>query len=443
MKVGHGLAPLEVPVGTALGGYADRGQLSTGTADPLQVHAITVQDGSLRWALVVVDAICVNTDLTSLVDTQARAAGVDLVWTCATHTHSGPETGCRPGGAPTPAPWLKVISVAAAAAIAAAVASEEPARLQQSTTKVPNVASVRRFGDGLIDLPVDVLQVRSTSGTDQLIGVLGILPIHPTVLPAASTVASADLHGAVRRALGRALGSDSWVVMATGAAGDISTRGVRRGRDLPECDRLAELFSVAIQKTIRAIEVPASPTTGAGTSSRLLAWRSAPVMLRTAHHAPEEFGQGPGMEPDDPLSRQAYTLRQAIESVSTITGTTEEITAWVHVLRMGDLTFVGLPGEPFLDLREQLEALVASDGNGRASRALLLLGYVNGYVGYLPTRSAYEVPCYESVVSPIAPGESERLVATAAGLSAYLNRAPGDPVAHIHAQYPTKESPSV
>lgn len=435
MKVGHGLAPLEVPVGTALGGYADRGQLSTGTADPLQVHAITVQDGSLRWALVVVDAICVNTDLASAVDIDARAAGVDLVWTCATHTHSGPETGCRPGGAPTPEPWLNVISVAAAAAIAAAVASEEPARLQHSRTKVPNVASVRRFEDRPIDLPVDVLQVRSASGTDRLIGVLGILPIHPTVLPAASTVASADLHGAVRRALGRALGADLWVVMATGAAGDISTRGVRRGRDLSECARLAGLFSVAIQQAIQSIAVPASPTTGARTTSRLLAWRSARVMLRTAHHAREEFSQlRPGMEPDDPLSRQAYTLRQAIDSVSTMTGTSVEIPAWVHVLRMGDLTLVGLPGEPFLDLTQQLAALVTSDDTDRESRAPLLLGYVNGYLGYLPPRSAYEVPSYESVVSPIAPGESERLIAVAAELSADLNRAQGIPVAPIHAQ---------
>ena len=58
-------------------------------------------------------------------------------------------------------------------------------------------------------------------------------------------------------------------------------------------------------------------------------------------------------------------------------------------------------GEPFLDLAP----------GGPAT----LLGYANGYAGYLPTRAAFdaaaerpEQPEYEVLISRVAPGEPER-----------------------------------
>jgi len=74
----------------------------------------------------------------------------------------------------------------------------------------------------------------------------------------------------------------------------------------------------------------------------------------------------------------------------------------VRAARLGDVRLVGLPGEPFLGLRPP---------------GVILVGYVGGYVGYLPTRTAFAAgPTYETVISPVAPGESERLVAAAVAL---------------------------
>ena len=50
----------------------------------------------------------------------------------------------------------------------------------------------------------------------------------------------------------------------------------------------------------------------------------------------------------------------------------------------------------------------------------MLVGYANGYAGYLPTRAAFgeatahpDRPAYEVLISQVAPGEPERALASA------------------------------
>jgi hypothetical protein len=45
----------------------------------------------------------------------------------------------------------------------------------------------------------------------------------------------------------------------------------------------------------------------------------------------------------------------------------------------------------------------------------VLVGYTNGYLGYLPTHDAYRRPTYEVLRTPVARGGAER--ALAAGLA--------------------------
>ena len=94
-----------------------------------------------------------------------------------------------------------------------------------TSTRAPSVIPAKSFFD---NLPI---------------AVFGSFPCHPTVLGAGNLDISADLSGAFRRQLRAALGQNTWVALATGAGGDISTRHTRRAQDFIELERLGGLLA--------------------------------------------------------------------------------------------------------------------------------------------------------------------------------------------------------
>ncbi|MGW4802462.1 hypothetical protein ACWEPC_59620, partial [Nonomuraea sp. NPDC004297] len=285
MRAGHGVETLDVVAGEAMGGYADRTQGIAGTLDPLEVHAVTFTDGAHRFALVVADLVCVNADVVERIRGAVHPLGVDSCWVAATHTHASPETGCVPGGAPTPAPLVDRLVGASVRAVGSALADERDARPHAVRAGVPGLGD-RRVSHyrHLADVPVDALVL--SSGVGEVTGVLAVSPVHPTVLPASNSAASADLNGGIRRAL-RAAG-DRWIVVATGAAGDISTRHTRQARDGAEIDRLGAL--VAERLPITAPPPNSTTGTAAGAAASMAADAAAdqsfavrpPVSVRVA-----------------------------------------------------------------------------------------------------------------------------------------------------------------
>lgn len=399
MKVGHGVAPIPVPIGSAMGGYMDRHGRSSGTADHLEAHVVTVTDGTRRFALVALDIVCVNADLADAVQHALAELGVDDAWVCASHTHSGPETGCVPRGAPTPAPWLDVCTDAVRKAAGAAVAGELTGTLTSAAVDVSEVGSVRSVPGAVRPIPVDVVSFRTRSG--HVGGLLVVLPVHPTVLPATSTVVSADLTGAVRRAI-TATGMTSWVVVVSGAGGDISTRGVRRAADLEECTRLGQ---VVADQVVAAVPTGPAPI---GDSDTVL---SATADVEVSPGAPPARDDRPASVPS---SRQEETVWQAMRLCQYLDHSSAPMPVTVRAARLGDLSLIGLPGEPFLELRSRAVSTLGP---------VLLLGHVGGYVGYLPTRAAFAgEPTYETIVSPVAAGEPERLVDVGTGLLLQLGQ---------------------
>src|SRR6476660_720408 len=254
MRVGHGTARLDVVPGEPMGGYADRSGGVRDVLDPLEVHAVTFADDGHRFALVVADLICVNVDLVERIRNSLRAVGVQSCWVAATHTHASPEAGCCPGGAATPPAVGDRLEAASVEAVRRAMASERDAGLGYARTPVPALAGRRNVVDPLaLDIPVDTITV--TAGAD-VVGLVVVCPVHPTVLPAGNDRVSADLNGGIRRALST---PDRWVVVATGAAGDISTRNTRQGRGPDELDRLGARVADRIRPAPPRVGDPPGP----------------------------------------------------------------------------------------------------------------------------------------------------------------------------------------
>ncbi len=384
-----------------MAGYVARQGVSNGVLDPLEVHAVALRDpGGAVAVLCVADLLQVDDEVASAVRAAVAAAvGTDpgLVWVAATHTHAGPE----------PSSVAERLVGAAVAAAETAAGSGAPARLTRHRGELAGVGGQRTGPNRRSTVPVDVVRVADPQGG--LRGLLGVVPVHPTVLPAGNLRLSADLAGGVRRGVAHRAGA--WVVVLTGAAGDVSTRPHRREQTPAEVARLGALTAE------RLVEVASAPAMGEargplagdvvvvpleGADPGAAFRRDALDEARRALAAAESSG-------DRVRVRDAeVTLQGAELGIGTAEG---PVPCAVAALDLGGIRLLGLGGEPFLGLADDAAA-------GRPPA--VLAGYANGYCGYLPTRDAFararEQPAYEVLIARVGAGEPERALAAASAL---------------------------
>lgn len=410
IAVGHAMAVLDVADGTPLGGYADRDGGASGSLDPLEVGVVTIAAGARTFVWAVADLPCVTADLTAatreaVVDV-VPSASPESVWLSATHTHAGPDTGCRPGDGQTPPPWHAVIPATVAGAAADAVRAQAPARLAVRHGELTGVAGQRSGPLPRTSVPFSVIEVRDGEGVP---GLVVVLPVHPTVLDAGNRATSADLPGAVRRALDASSGS-AWCMVATGAAGDVSTRPYRRAQTPAELRRLGDLVA---DQVLRLLDAPpdavAVDRTFAAAASRVS------VAPRSDTEPPEPLAELERRIAESPAGsaqrRTAYTRWQGA-LLADRARAVRDPRCETGVVSIGDLRLGALGGEPFLDLADGWRACAGSGA--------VLVGYTNGYLGYLPTRAAYASPEYEVLISPCGPGAAETALAECGRLLASL-----------------------
>jgi neutral ceramidase len=347
VRVGHGTAPLPVPDGTPMGGYAAREGASSGVLDPLQVDVVAIGG----FTLVVADALQIE-------------EAIPGAWVCATHTHAGPER------------------AELADAVASVALEEREVTCRFHTGWLDGIGS-RRGADRPARVRVDVLSF------GEAWGVLAIVPVHPTVLPAANTRVSADLHGAIRRALAREF---DWAVVATGAAGDISTRRTRRAQTPAECERLGAEAARQIAALVRTPPDAEWSSGAVATASCTLALpareQDAGALAALRDSLEADYARAPDRTLETAL--QGVALASARASL-------EPVPLVLSAARLGPLTLYGIGGEPFHSLREALPGA--------------LLGYVNGHAGYLPDAAAFAAPGYEVLASPLRPDAAALAVA--------------------------------
>jgi neutral ceramidase len=400
MRVGHAAVPLEVPVGTPLGGYAGRSGPSTGTLDTLSVAAVSIESGGTRFVWVVADLPYVHEDLAA----QAAATMPDaVVWLSASHTHAGPETSCLPTSATTPAPWRAAVASAAARAMAEAVSAERDALLELRRTRLTGVGGQRSGARPRRTVPVDILSFTDPSGT--LLGAVVVLPVHPTVLGADNLCVSADLTGATRRALA---GVGGWAMVATGAAGDVSTRAHRLAQTPEECARLGgvvgETVARSLRRPARAV-VPPHASIGERRLRVPLEAKPPPGSPRLILDLESRLARADGAV----AQRTAWTALQAARLAAESPAPAVDPACVAAAVRIGPVSLVALGAEPYLALGERLD-----DALGHPT---VLIGYTNGYLGYLPVRDAYRRADYEVLRSPVVAGSAEIVLDQAAALA--------------------------
>jgi neutral ceramidase len=308
----------------------------------------------------------------------------------------------------------------AAATLALARERLEPVELILGSASAGDVAANRNDPMGPYDDRLTVLAARRPDGSIQ--AVLVHFACHPTILGAENRLVSADFPGVLRRELAAAFagyGEAPVVLYVNGAAGDVSTRFTRRGQDAAEVERIAKHLAMAAGNALATAKPLQDPLRHGSASVRLSPRRSGAPGADTPVSESSVIEPG-AIDLSPAAQRIAVTRAQGEAMQAALTAlpleaipSTLRIDAWT----LGELALVAIPAELFVSLGREIER--ASPGK------TLILGYANGYSGYLADRAAHRAGTYEALASPFGPEAGERVVATAARLVSRLRSGPG------------------
>ena len=404
---GAARVPFHVAAGRGLAGYADRTGLTAGVLDQLTIGALFLTSGEERFVLVSADVVAVDS---ALVDEVADAAGLgrpELVL-YASHTHSGPAGAIarlHPADPDERLPDLRTRFVQTCKkAIDQARERAEPVELRFAQAESHGLAANRNDPSGPYDPRVSVLATMNQR--DYLTAVLVHFACHPTILSAENHLLSADFPGALRKWTEQALDQNQHppvVLYANGAAGDISTRFTRRAQDHTEVTRIGRgVGIVAFEALFETVDIGQGIATAAA---------MAPLELRSLDDgllpSPPDLAE-PQTEDTRRIAETRAQGQMLLERLGQVDPATipqqVELRAW----RLGGLNLVAIPGELFASLGARI--------TNAAPGPALILGYANGYVGYLPDAAAYEAATYEALASPYSPDAGEAVVRTAISL---------------------------
>lgn len=417
MRIGFSKSDITPPLGTELGGYAGYRPCS-GVHDPLYCKAIVLEQDGVRYALVVMDLLCVDEALYLRVSDAVAHLGIvkERLLVSAIHTHASPR-GLIPGEGPlarinssgTPkdpafAGYMNDVIAAAADACQKAADSLEPFAVRTAQGAQPEVGSERHTG-AQPGGHMTVVQCRTESGKNLIIY---NFPCHPTVMSAANLLVSADFAGGVEEAL-----EADMAVFVNGAAGDVSTRFTRKESSFAECARMGALVAQRVRELISGKPF-LEPTPLKGIH--------ATVTLNARHVEPPEVAekrleeltaQWKSAEADGADAATVRTLKSYAEGAglnlqfSRTMGDIRQLHLPVTALRFCGLDFVSIPGELFSALQPE---------------GVSVIGYANGYYRYIGGEDAYEAGYYEALAAIVARGEGEKLVKELLQLVRQLDR---------------------
>ncbi|MFA9480204.1 neutral/alkaline non-lysosomal ceramidase N-terminal domain-containing protein [Phycisphaerales bacterium AB-hyl4] len=405
-------------------GYPHVERYSTGVHDPLLASAVYVSDEQSAAIFVGCDVIFVSRAMTHRARQRiADAVGLpaEHIMITASHTHSGPITMSmlsNEGDATVPAPdadYLQQLEDGIVRAAVHAHATAAPATLDHAVADGRGLGTNRRAPDGPTIPAVPVLLARRSVDREP-IAVMAVVSMHPTVLHEDWTLVSGDFPGLARVHLQKQFANCPFIYHM-GASGNQSPRHVTKANTIEEANRLGRMLSDAIQYALQNA-TPLTPTRIDCTQNTVeLPLRSFPTVdeaqarlkasvdrLAELRDANAPRTQVRTAECDWFGAEETLALAQANVEQRLAAAARQCMPAEVQVIRIGSVTFVGWPGEVFVEFAMQVTA-EHPDAH--------IITLANGDLqGYLVTQQAIDENAYEAGNAIFAsPDSGDRLVA--------------------------------
>ena len=377
------------PIGIHMGGYWGRTSGARGVLDPLEAKALVLGDGPARIALLVLDIVALGAAHVRIIrDRIGAVTGIhaDAVMVCCTHTHAGPLTLAFRGMGEIDGDYMARLQDAAVDAVVTAAADLVPATVRYGRAPV-QIGLNRRTSQGPVADYAHVLEI----ATSQRQAVVFSHACHPVVMGPQNHGLSAGFPGAAARRI--EAGGVSSAMFVNGACADINPRITQGSR--AQVAELGDELAAAVTAAIEAGGVQLAPSLLARRTTVFLPLLDPPgraslaaellvSRLRAFVKKRSVGGDYWGQLISQARLQWARDTRARIRAGSDLTATPFEIQA----LRVGELVLLGMEGEMFVRYQLDLERV-------SARQPMMLCGYANGCIGYVPTADEFERGGYE------------------------------------------------
>jgi hypothetical protein len=445
LRVAAARVDVTPPSGGPLAGYGARGAaVAQGVHDPLEATLVWLRDEAADQDVVWVGLDVVGADeeiSRSIASSVAAAIGRPgaVVLVCASHTHSSAADWFRrptpgvDGFGPVddgdgPGSPRRVLVERIAEAAGRMPRTLRRARLLAVEGQVNGVGANRHRPDGPHDPSAGILAALDDHG--RVVAVVTDHGSHPTVLGHDNLLWSADWPGAARRALSGALASltpfpgspgaepapPPVVLFLQGAAGNSSARFVRRGQTFAEADRLGGRYASQVLGVL--LDAPERPLAGPLRVCRAtvaLPTRSvAPVSeaLAAERQAHADWDAVRRTQPEgSPAERIARTRHEGALAARRMAeaGLPPTLDLPLTVVTCGERAWVHLPVELFASFALRIRA-------ASPFPSTRVVGYTDGYFGYVADADAHRDGVYEAGVSLFDADAGDRLCEAAIAL---------------------------
>jgi len=398
---GYGVVDITPPVGEFCSLRLAPNKRSLGIHDNLYAHAFYLTNGTQALFMISVDTVAL---LESVVDeiktgiTEKTGISASQILVVATHTHNGAELA---GEEPFVDNTVQVDRVVQACIHAAETAFKEKfsARIGWGYVELPGFAK-NRFQNGQggdvsrVDDRLDFLKVEDDAGNYK--GIVWHFAAHPTTCMRAGYLTSADYYGVANKLAVEKLGGFS--TFFNGACGNINPELGER-----TFERAAYYGKQIADKLVEA--VPQTKTVSAGCLNSAQATIEVPLTdkrkdMVLADDRDEIMAYFKQIETREIVFTEAaydenWELYQRLRcswwrhKLVEEFGDVDSESVCIQAHRILDHLIVTAPGELFIELQFELQKAF------KDNRAMLL-GYANGYCGYVPDAESYDADSYET-----------------------------------------------
>ena len=389
-------------------GYPHVERYSSGIHDPLLSSALYLSDGPEHLMFIANDIIFISKASSLRVRKKIMdSTGIPFenIMISATHTHSGPITvNCISNAHDAAVPevdknYIRFFEERLVSVAIDAYKNKSGAVAGLSVADSSGIGTNRHDPAGSADHEVPVLVFKSKKSDDYIACML-VCTMHPTVLHEDSTLISADFPGMARQYMQNA-GIDCPVLHHTGPAGNLSPRHVTKANTFAEAKRIGHILGKSVVKAVSGINFIPDINLKARRTEVNLHRKNFPTVGTARKHLETARVRLEHLRIEGADSSEVRTAEcdwfGAEETLSLAQSAAEGrledvyqscLPAEIQVFAIGPWTFVGWPGELFVEYALAIK---------RIYHDTFIISLANGELqGYIVTQEAAAENTYEA-----------------------------------------------